>query len=469
MRAPAARTAAARPPAARRPRASSPPTTRPASGACAACRGTSWTRCPGRAWCGWSRRAPRPRSGSWAARPPRSSGTTASSCRCGRTLHARRARRLGSGPAPPARRGAGHAAHRPPARGLPEQAGLSGAARAVQVQMGYVSLADYVQFKVFGFDTKVSAGASQRGRPAAGLPWAQALASLEAIDLVGEPGHATDHACAGRRRAQAGYAPCRPGQARSHGHVASQCAPPTVHARPRKSACLARTPALYTLPDTCGRPLPPLEVAVPGMTSHFQAIRQGVSMKPPVHGFCASMTHPTRPARRQDFPYHLDPDVEHHNVWSTKPLPEAELHAVRPACLLPAWAPPGAAAGRDLAWPRGASARPSARRPTAGLKRCACRWCGATGPGTSGWRSSIPHLSRPYPRHASPAAALERMLSFLSAAVSIQASSITPERLPARRYGTRTSSPGPCDVARKKATSWQRSVLMHSFSYPRFL
>ena len=197
MRAPAARTAAARPPAARRPRASSPPTTRPASGACAACRGTSWTRCPGRAWCGWSRRAPRPRSGSWAARPPRSSGTTASSCRCGRTLHARRARRLGSGPAPPARRGAGHAAHRPPARGLPEQAGLSGAARAVQVQMGYVSLADYVQFKVFGFDTKVSAGASQRGRPAAGLPWAQALAPLEAIDLVGEPGHATDHAVCG--------------------------------------------------------------------------------------------------------------------------------------------------------------------------------------------------------------------------------------------------------------------------------
>lgn len=33
--------------------------------------------------------------------------------------------------------------------------------------------------------------------------------------------------------------------------------------------------------------------------------------------------------RWQDFPYHLDPDVEHHNVWSTRPLPEAELHKAR--------------------------------------------------------------------------------------------------------------------------------------------
>ncbi|KAK9836003.1 hypothetical protein WJX81_005227 [Elliptochloris bilobata] len=32
--------------------------------------------------------------------------------------------------------------------------------------------------------------------------------------------------------------------------------------------------------------------------------------------------------RPNDFPYHLDPDVEHHNVWSTRPLPEAELHKV---------------------------------------------------------------------------------------------------------------------------------------------
>jgi hypothetical protein len=90
--------------------------------------------------------------------------------------------------------GAGRAAHLPPAWGLPEQAGLSGAARAAQVQKEYVGVADYVQVKVFGLATALAPGASQHGLPAAGVSWAPVLAPLQALDLVGEPGRATDHA-----------------------------------------------------------------------------------------------------------------------------------------------------------------------------------------------------------------------------------------------------------------------------------
>ena len=42
----------------------------------------------------------------------------------------------------------------------------------------------------------------------------------------------------------------------------------------------------------------------------------------------ANPQHDRVVVRLQDFPYHLDPDVEHHNVWSTCALSEAELHKV---------------------------------------------------------------------------------------------------------------------------------------------